>query len=287
MILTLVILALAATAHAGDLFAKPGRLIPVGHGSKLSLYCTGQGRPTVVFESGFGGGTAETWSRLQPALAKHTRTCSYDRAGYGFSTLGRNLPRDLNHAVADLATLLRRSGEPGPYILVGHSNGGILIGAYANLHPASVAALVFLDAAVTLPEDAALPQDDGPLAPGLQAHLDKIRGKLAAADRRHRDQWRAYLFEAENNYSGASSRQARALLPHRWTHLPVRVFTANVSTLGDPAVATASRRRGEERQQSLCTFAKDCEFTLVPTANHLVHNDALDQVVASIVRLKH
>ncbi len=108
-------------------------MVSIGQGARLSMYCVGKGRPTVVLESGFGGGTYHEWHKLQPALAKVSRTCSYDHAGYGFSTLGTDLPRDVRHDVLDLHSLLERSAETGPYILVAHSDGGHIVGAYTDL----------------------------------------------------------------------------------------------------------------------------------------------------------
>jgi pimeloyl-ACP methyl ester carboxylesterase len=98
-----VILFVGIARSDASLFAKPGRMIPMGKGSRLSMYCIGRGSPTIILESGFGG-TAATWMRLQPVLGELTRTCSYDRAGYGFGQLGSNLPRDLDRSAADLAT---------------------------------------------------------------------------------------------------------------------------------------------------------------------------------------
>lgn len=309
-----------------SLFAKPGRKVDVGSGSTLSLYCIGKGVPTIVLESGFGGGTAATWMRLQPLLGALTRTCSYDRAGYGFSTLGRNLPRDLNRAVAELAALLKRSGEKRPYLLAGHSNGGLMIGAYADLYPERVAGLAFFDAAVVLPDDGTLPTASPAGDVTLELRLEKIRRCLARAEvglvpaagdecvnpdwysmlprdlaaaevanRAKADYWRAYLSEAEHNFSSRISAQARALLPHKWAHLPVRIFVASVSEVDDEAAARSfgieisdksslaearvHRARGEQRQEAVCAFVKDCRVTKVRTANHLVHNEVLRQVV--------
>ncbi len=289
-------LLLAADAAGPSLFAKPGRMIPVGRGSELSLYCTGQGLPVVVLESGFGGGTASTWRKLQPQLAQSSRVCSYDRAGYGFSTLGRNLPRDLEHMVRDLATMLERSGEPAPYLLAGHSNGGLIVGAYANRYPDRVAGLLFLDAAVTLEEDRSLPPRE-PLDEASRAHLAKIRrclahqdaecadpawyrdfpADLAEAELRNlakQDYWRAYLSEAEANYRGVLSAQARALLPRRWTKIPVRVFATDS---GQP-----ERQRFLDRQARLCQGLRDCQLTRVPTSNHLVHDEAAEAIAATV-----
>ena len=132
------------------LFEQPGRMVKLPQGIRLSMYCAGAGGPTVILETGFGGGAYLAWHELQPRLARFTRTCSYDRAGYGFSELGDDLPRDTRHDVMDLHALLVASGEPGPYILVGHSDGGHIIGAFADLFPQQVAGLVFLDASVLL-----------------------------------------------------------------------------------------------------------------------------------------
>ena len=96
------------------LFEQPGKMVKITHGAKLSLYCTGSGLPTVVLESGFGGGTYDEWHMLQPRLAHVARTCSYDRAGYGFSELGTDLPRDIRHDVRDLHSLLRNSWRARP-----------------------------------------------------------------------------------------------------------------------------------------------------------------------------
>ncbi len=301
------------------LFAKAGKMVDVGKGSALSMVCIGTGSPTIVLESGFGGGTAATWSKLQPRLGAITRTCSYDRAGYGFSSLGSNLPRDLNHAVVDLATLLQRSGEKAPYLLVGHSNGGLIIGAFADRFPKRVAGLVFLDAAVALPADRQLPRRaKHPDAFGRK-HLDRIRGCLRKAEQRllpdddcvtrnlpateianlsKSEYWRAYLSEAEENYSSRFSEQARKLLPHKWTSLSIRVFVASASAMDDAAAAKAfgldpddisalteargNRLRGEQRQRDVCKLSRDCQVVNVPTGNHLVHDEALEEVANSI-----
>jgi len=327
------LLLLGEAAQAEDsLFAKPSKMIPVGRGSQLSMYCVGHGTPTIILESGFGGGTATTWMRLQPLLGTLTRTCSYDRAGYGFSKLGSNLPRDLNQAVADLKVLLKRSGEKPPYILVGHSNGGLMIGAFADLHVKNVAGLVFLDAAVALPEDLSLPPASPTLEDSSRTALDRIRRCLARAERHLApefgdecvnpqwystlpedlaaaeisnrskvDYWRAYLSEAENNYYSKLGAQARALLPHKWTHLPVRVFIASVSEMGDESAARsfglniddkaalaegrAGRALGERRQERICAGVGDCRVKRVPTANHLVHDEVPAQVVDTVRQL--
>ncbi len=137
----------AATALDRRNYLAPGQLVDVG-GRTMHLLCTGanlDGRPTVILEQG-GGGNALAWFQVQPALAQTTRVCSYDRAGQGWSDPGP-LPRDGAHIAQDLHTLLTAAGIPGPYVLAGHSYGGVFIRSYAAQYPADVAGLVLLDSA--------------------------------------------------------------------------------------------------------------------------------------------
>lgn len=124
-------------------FPAPGKRVDVG-GYNLHINCTGNGSPTVVFEGGLGSASL-MWSLVQPAIALHTRACSYDRAGYGWSDAATQ-PRTGVQIALELHTLLERAGEPAPYVLVGHSFGGIVIRLYASRYPAEVAGLVFVDA---------------------------------------------------------------------------------------------------------------------------------------------
>ncbi len=144
-IFSLALLAGTGVRSAGvDELAAPGELIPVGH-HRLHLHCQGQGGPTVILDAGLGGSSLD-WSRVQPAAAAVTRSCSYDRAGYGWSEPGPP-PRTSAHIVAELHTLLRRAEEPAPYLLVGHSFGGYNVRLFASRHPTLVAGVILVDAA--------------------------------------------------------------------------------------------------------------------------------------------
>jgi pimeloyl-ACP methyl ester carboxylesterase len=121
----------------------PGQSYDVG-GYRLHLHCTGSGGPTVVLSSGLGA-TSANWARIAPAVAGSTRVCAYDRAGQGWSEDAPS-ERDGLEAAADLHTLLRRAGEDGPYVLVGHSIGGDHAMTYAARYPEQVAGVVLLDA---------------------------------------------------------------------------------------------------------------------------------------------
>ncbi len=112
-------------------------------GPSLRMLVKGSGSPTVVFESG-SGSPLEAWVRVQPAVARFTRTVSYDRAGNGRSTKGPT-PRDGLHVALELHTALRNADVPPPYILVGHSLGGPYIRVFAGLYPDEVAGMVLVD----------------------------------------------------------------------------------------------------------------------------------------------
>lgn len=123
-----------------------GSLIDVD-GRKQRIVCEGQavvGVPTVVFESGIYSGSAD-WGYIQPLVAKGGRTCSYDRAGIGWSHPSTN-SRDSASMARELHQLLEAAGEAGPYVLVGHSMAGLLTRAYLSQYPNDVTGLVLIDA---------------------------------------------------------------------------------------------------------------------------------------------
>jgi pimeloyl-ACP methyl ester carboxylesterase len=112
-------------------------------GYQLHYYCLGDGAPTVVLESGLGSTWAE-WALVQSQVAKFTRVCSYDRAGYGWSDPGPE-PRTAETIVGELHRLLVNSGQPGPYILVGHSFGAFTSCLYGIKYPREITGLVLID----------------------------------------------------------------------------------------------------------------------------------------------
>ncbi len=130
--------------RAMNLIPPPGQLIDIG-GYRLHLHAQGEGGPTVVLEAG-NGDFSLTWSLVQPEAARLTRVVSYDRAGLGWSDRGPR-PRTVDVAMDELRTLLHGAGIPGPYILVGHSYGGMVARLFAYRYPGDVAGLVLVDAA--------------------------------------------------------------------------------------------------------------------------------------------
>jgi pimeloyl-ACP methyl ester carboxylesterase len=120
-----------------------GRLVDVG-GYSLHISCQGNGTPTVILDALFPG-TVSNWAWVQPEITKTTRVCAYDRAGLGWSDSGP-MPRDAVQQAAELHTLLANAGVTGPYVLVGHSLGGLSVRMFADRYPDEVAGMVLVEA---------------------------------------------------------------------------------------------------------------------------------------------
>ncbi len=162
----------AATPAGGAVIATPpagsgdfAGLVDIGGGRRLYLECRGSGRPTVILEAGYRG-PATVWSddlvfpddprtMVLDGVASFTRVCLYERPGVAAILAGGlapsrsdpvPMPRSVEAIVADLHTLLAVAEVPGPYVLVGHSLGGLMVRLYQATYPEQVAGLVLVDA---------------------------------------------------------------------------------------------------------------------------------------------
>ena len=123
-------------------YSPPGKLVDVG-GYRLHLNCTGKSGPTVVLIAG-GGDFSFDWGLVQPNVSRFTRACSYDRAGLAWSDPGPT-PRTMRQEAHELHTLLKSARIKAPYVLVGHSIGGLIARVYAEQYPGEVAGVVLID----------------------------------------------------------------------------------------------------------------------------------------------
>jgi pimeloyl-ACP methyl ester carboxylesterase len=127
--------------------AAPGQTFLVdGHAMRID--CSGSGSPAIILDAGLGN-DGLIWGGVQPALAKTTRVCSYDRAGFGWSD-ALPPPRDADHIAAELHGLLAAAHITGPLVLMGHSISGIYIRDYATRYPENVVGLIFVDGSTPL-----------------------------------------------------------------------------------------------------------------------------------------
>jgi pimeloyl-ACP methyl ester carboxylesterase len=130
------------TRRDGRVYPPPGRLIDLGT-HRLHLLESGRGGPTILLEAGLMS-TVLSWSDLQRALSGSFRVVSYDRAGLGWSELGP-MPRTAGRIIDELHTLLERADIAPPYVLVGHSFGGLTMPLFAARYPEEVAGMVLVD----------------------------------------------------------------------------------------------------------------------------------------------
>jgi pimeloyl-ACP methyl ester carboxylesterase len=165
----------AADARA---YLMPGQLIDVG-GHRLHLSCTGSGSPTVVLEPG-AGEMSSNMGWIVPGVARDTRVCAYDRAGHGWSEPA-DTAQDGSRIATDLHTVLERGHVPGPYVMVGHSFGGLYVLAFAARYPDEVAGMVLVDstAPASVAEAGAASSRDG----GTHAIVNRVSALLSASAR--------------------------------------------------------------------------------------------------------
>lgn len=125
-------------------YPAPGKMVDVG-GYKLHIYCTGQGGPNIILDAGMGSSSID-WTLVQKEVSQFAHVCSYDRAGLGWSEKSPN-PRTSKEMVHELHALLQASQMRPPYILVGHSFGGMNMRLYASTFPDEVFGVVLVDSA--------------------------------------------------------------------------------------------------------------------------------------------
>jgi pimeloyl-ACP methyl ester carboxylesterase len=142
-VLVLVGVIYQATGAAADRrrYPPPGRMVDIG-GRSLHLI-DGANGPPVIFESGISA-TCLSWTQVRAEVARFARACAYDRAWLGWSDPSTS-PRTTTAIIDELHALLEAARIPRPYILVGHSFGGMLVRAYAAKYPDHVAGLVLVD----------------------------------------------------------------------------------------------------------------------------------------------
>jgi len=159
-------------------YVNPNDMIAVDGARRIHLRCIGHGAPTVVFTAGLGAWSG-TWAKVQPEIAKMTRTCAWDRAGFGLSDGDAKMPQSIDATTHDLERALANALVEGPYILVGHSAGAHEVLTFTDRHQTDVAGIVLVDP--VRPHDMAREAMAGPKAAAAD------RAYYAAEARRLRD----------------------------------------------------------------------------------------------------
>jgi pimeloyl-ACP methyl ester carboxylesterase len=151
----------------------PGELVDIG-GRSLHIFCKGNGSPTVIAENGSSSFSIE-WYLVQQQVSAFTRMCSYDRAGFAWSDRGPAI-NTVEQTMDDLHLLLRTASIPPPYILVGHSIGGMFVRAFQRRYPAEVVGMVLVDAT---PEDDLSYMVNGANKTGITMTYDEMQSVYA------------------------------------------------------------------------------------------------------------
>lgn len=282
VLITLVLVAAAGTYErigqaSAPAVAMPGHLIDVGP-YRLHLQCQGSGGPTVVLEPG-AGGNAASMGLIAPAVARETRVCVYDRAGRGWSDPASTAP-DGAQIATDLHTLLSRAHVPGPYVLVGHSFGGLYVMTYAAKYPAEVAGLVLVDS--TAPNNNPVPAPSAGaysvskhvsslIAATARLGLGRVLAAINYADlpQNYRDDARAttatgkHLAGLVEEYGVATRSAAQAGTLRGLGTKPLVVLTA---TVGNQA-------GWMDRQDQMAALSSNSVHRLEPGATHIAFVD--------------
>jgi pimeloyl-ACP methyl ester carboxylesterase len=223
----------AADARA---YPMPGQLIDVG-GHRLHLNCTGSGTPAVVLQPG-GGEMSSNMGWIAPAVARGTRVCAYDRAGRGWSEPADS-PQDATQIATDLHTLLQRAHVPGPYVLAGHSFGGLYVLTFADRYPDEVAGMVLVDS--TNPASAATARTTSRYDGGSYDVLGRFSALVSSS--------------ARLGLGRLYAQVAPGSLPPR-SQGEVNASTATASNLGSTVDEYVQANASEQEAASLRNFAE-------------------------------
>ena len=259
-------------------------LVDIGGGRKMYLMCRGAGGPTVILEAG-AGNNADTWDALAlgpdseqtavlPGVAAFTRVCAYDRPGTMLDPDRRSrsdpapMPRGATEMVADLHALLRAANVPGPYVLAGHSFGGLVARLYAATYPDEVAGLVLVDAA-------------------HEDYYEQLRALLTP------EQWTAFtapppelvddpvLERLDIDASTSAMREAAAATPLR--PLPLVVLTHGRPFDWPSGVPAAEvEALWLPLQEDLAALVPDGRLVVAERSEHFIQGDQPELVIAAI-----
>lgn len=277
-----------ADTRSHESLSPPGLMVGVVSHA-LHINCTGSGQPVVVFDAGLGG-TSYDWVKVQPQVAQFTTACSYDRAGYGWSDSGPR-PRTAGRAAEELKRLLVYASVRPPYLLVGHSLGGLNMRMFAHHNRAEVAGMVLVDATherqferleagvgarrIAPRRRAFVIANQWEVPDGMPPELRPLVQSLVLTPRAVRSLYHE-LYAMRR--SAKEVRAANVRFPNVPVQVIIRAYDANAD----------SKRRKRDRiwrqlQQELADTTPGGRLVIAPAAGHHVHLDS-PQVIVDALR---
>ena len=281
-----------AEAADAKAYPPPGQLVDVG-GYRMHINCTGTGSPTVVIDAGLGDWSTSWGEYVQPEVAKTTRVCTYDRAGMGWSEAGPP-PRDAAQFARELHTLLQNANVPGPYVMVGHSLGGLTVRVFVHEYAAEVAGVVLIDSMNpnrfnrTSPD--VLAQSRSQSQPfsfaamlsrlgvaRLLVKLPFIAPRVSANDDAYYSRYiRTQSLQATTNESqGMPASGAEASAVQSFGDLPLIVLTARLNNDGS----------WQDWQKELLQLSSNSRQLFAENSGHNVQLDEPDAAIAAITQM--
>jgi len=295
LVALLAVLAVAGFCYEQMALAKAARrappaaeMIDVG-GYRLHLKCAGAGSPVVVMDGALGE-SMRTWDTIWPDVAKTTRVCRFDRAGLGWSDAGP-LPRTSGRTAGELKTLLERAHVDGPFVVVGHSLGGLNMRVFAGRYPTAVAGIVLVDSPTpevyrrmppkTLRAQQAAMRKLRWLHRAASFGLPRALGVCGGDDEPHCRRWSGTVLAEWDDLPQSSAEVAEV---HGFGATPLMVLSA------DPKLKTSwlteeERAAWDEMQLELLSLSSNSSRVIAQGSHHFIQQVRPDVVIAAIGRL--
>jgi pimeloyl-ACP methyl ester carboxylesterase len=267
-------------------YPPPGQLVDVG-GHRLHINCTGTGSLTVVIEAGLGDWSTSWAGAVQPEVAKTTRVCTYDRAGLGWSDAS-SFPSDAAQFAKELHTLLQNANVPGPYVMVGHSLGGLIVRIFAHDYASEVAGVVLVDSMnprqVTESLSNKLALFSSIEAVAARVGVGRLLVKLPVIASGAPQNGEAYyplfirpqsLQTTANEYKALPDSAAEAAAVTSFGDLPLIVLTAKLNT--NPG--------WPEWQNELLQLSSHSEHLFAENSGHVIQFDQPDAAISAILKM--
>ena len=252
----------------------PGKLVTINGNQKVHINCTGEGKQTVILESGMGG-TSLDWVRVQPELAKKTKVCSYDRPGYGWSDEAKS-ERNASVSADDLYAILQASNIQPPYVIVGGSYGGLISRLFTQRHIKQVDALIQIDPShesdLMLPNDSPEQLSKTDFSTSTYLALDVISSYLGIIRANNMNSYSKDDFRTKEQLAMLSSSKNFRTVLREYNSLTKSTTLArdNASTFNSLRVDYLLTSKRYERKADFCHISTKCTVKNSGNEDHLI-----------------